>query len=100
MNTKKVEPNNDQVIFTCPTIRHLQRLSEQIVELKFLLTKSQSEKAAMLDNADLMLEYHISRTTAQVWRAHGLGYFKVEGKLFYERNDIDTFLKKYKYKGF
>ncbi|MGP8216412.1 MAG: helix-turn-helix domain-containing protein [Bacteroidia bacterium] len=99
-NNKVDKITNEQGTFTCPAVKQIQQLRGEIAELKNMLGKMPPNRVAMLDNSELMIQYHISRTTASEWRANGLGYIKIGRKLFFERESIDAFLQKHKHSAF
>ncbi len=86
--------------FLCPTHKLVHQLIEEIKLLNRKLEKIHPVLLPRLDNADLMKEFHISRTSAANWRNTGLMYTKVGNKIYYERADIESFLLKRKMKGF
>jgi len=54
-----------------------------------LLKQKQDPNYIILDNADLMHLFKISKETASNWRAEGiLPYSKIKGKTYYKLKDI------------
>ena len=90
----------DSTVFMCPAAKMVRQLLSDIAEIKKHVSKNTADKEALIDNVDLMKEYHISRTTAAEWRANGLCYVKVGKKLFYKKEDVSAFLEKHKHRGF
>jgi|GEM_PF-6251820 len=90
----------DAAVFVCPVAKMVRQLLSEVADIKKQVAIPASIQSATLDNADLMKEYHISRTTAAEWRAAGLAYTKVGNKLYYKQGDISAFLEKHKHRAF
>ncbi len=99
-NNKVDKIADEQGIFICPAVKQVKQLRSEIASLKNMLAKLPPNRTAMIDNADLMMQYHISRTTASEWRANGLGYIKIGKKIYYEHDWIEAYLQKHKHRGF
>ncbi len=100
-HNNKLDNSSGQVVFTCPAVSILRELQKEIAELKRLTTApTSSTPDDVLDNAELMTKYKISRTTAADWRNNGLQHYRVRGKLIHKRSDIEAFLQKYKHRAF
>lgn len=58
------------------------------------------EPITWLDKQDVLQLLHISARTLQNWRTNGvLPYYKVEGKIWYKKADIEQMLTERKAKG-
>lgn len=54
----------------------------------------------LLTNKDLMKIFSITDATIRNWERKGiLNPIRIQGKVFYERDDIDNLINKYKGKG-
>lgn len=102
METNKESNQTNKGSFECPSVNLIHLLNEKITVLNLLIVKQKEREnlAARLDNSDVLREYKISRATAYTWRASGLAYTKIGSKLYYKREDIENFLKKYYEKAF
>lgn len=98
--TTLVSNDDVQVTFTCPALSMLRSLQKDVADIKKQLSSTYSKSTELIDNADLLILYKISRTTSCEWRQKGLEYFKVGKKIMYERSAIDAFLLKHKHRGF
>jgi hypothetical protein len=86
--------------FSCPAVALIYALTAEVKSLKKLIMEHKLSATALLDNADLIREYKISRGTASNWRDEGLAHIKIGSKIFYAPEDIKSFLQKYYQKGF
>lgn len=72
----------------------LNQLGPKITDLVGRVLKEQLSKPSnnqVLTNEEFIELMHISKRTAQNWRAYGiLTYYKVGGNIYYRREDIET----------
>jgi hypothetical protein len=97
------EPRQEQdhtITLICPAVKLILQLSKEVKALSAQLRERGTICDDILDNADLLKEFKISKSTACNWRAAGLSYIKKGGKLYYYRADIKQFLSRYQRKGF
>lgn len=86
--------------FSCPSFRLIQQLLAEVKALRLEIRDRFDLYPEVIDNADLIRLYKISKTTSQTWRNRGLGYIKMGGKLYYNRKEVELFLAKHRRKGF
>jgi hypothetical protein len=86
--------------FSCPAVALIHSLSAEVKLLKQIITQQKLNANTLIDNADLLREYKISRGTASNWRDDGLAHIKIGSKIFYAPEDVKRFLLTYYQKGF
>jgi hypothetical protein len=67
---------------------------EQIIKNQKIKTK-ENPKYVLLDNADILQLFKISKETASNWRAEGiLPFLQIKGKIYYSLLDIHKLIDK------